>query len=156
MDLSFRRSSLGKALGAGLTGAVVLTAAHEALRRLRSDAPRMDVVGKRALKRVWRRFGARPPRGHSLYASTLAAELLTNTAYYAAVLLGRPNRPWIRQSAAGLLAGVSALALPPVIGLGFAPRSYRRTNRYLTIGLYLLGGLTAAAAYRQLTESSRK
>ena len=150
MELGRHDSSLTRALKAGLTGAVVLTVAHETLRRLRSDAPRMDIVGKRAFKRVWRRFGGRPPRGRSLYGATLAADLLTNTAYYAAFLLGRANRPWIRQSAAGLAAGVGALALPPVIGLGFAPKSYRRTNRFLTIGLYLLGGLTAAAAYRRL------
>jgi hypothetical protein len=152
MDFDTRTTrSLGKALGAGLTGAVVLTVAHEALRRMRSDAPRMDVVGKRALKRVWRRFGARPPSGSRMYGASLAADLLSNTAYYAAFLLGRPNRPWIRQSAAGLIAGVGALVLPPIIGLGFAPKSYRRSNRFLTIGLYLLGGLTAAAAYRRLS-----
>ena len=152
MNLDRRHRSLSKALGAGLTGAVALTAAHEALRRLRSDAPRMDVVGKRAFRRMWRRFGGRPPRGRGLYAGTLAAELLGNAAYFSAFLLGRPRRPWIRQSAAGLLAGTGALALPPVMGFGFAPRSYRRTNRYLTIGLYLLGGLAAAAAYRRMCE----
>jgi hypothetical protein len=155
MDLRWQESSFGrsfgKALSAGLTGAVVLTVAHEALRRLRSDAPRMDVVGKRALRSAFRRFRARPPRGATLYGTALAADLLANTAYYSAFLLGRANRPWIRQSTAGLLAGVGALVLPPIIGLGFAPKSYRRNNRLLTIGLYLLGGLTAAAAYRRLS-----
>ena len=151
MQMDVGRSTVGKTLFAGLTGAVVLTAAHEALRRVRSDAPRMDVVGKRAVTRAFRRFGTRPPRGSRMYGTALAADLLANTAYYSAFLLGRAKRPWLRQSTAGLLAGLGALALPPIVGLGFAPRSYRRKNQLLTIGLYLLGGLTAAAAYRRLS-----
>ena len=143
-------SSLTHALGAGLAGAAVLTLAHETLRRFRSDAPRMDVVGGRALSSLWRRAGGRPPRGNRLYLATLAADLLSNTAYFAGVLLGRPKSPYIREAAAGIGAGIAAFVLPPILRLGFAPRSYRRSNRLLTVGLYLLGGLVAATTYRRI------
>jgi hypothetical protein len=145
-DLS--RGSLTRALGAGLAGAAALTIAHETLRRFRSDAPRMDVVGSRAMSSLWRRAGARPPRGKRLYFTTLAGELLSNTAYYAGILMGRPKRPFLREGAAGAGAGIAALLLPPILRLGFAPGSYRRSNRLLTVGLYLLGGAVAAATYR--------
>jgi hypothetical protein len=150
MDLmaGHHKRSLTQALGAGFAGAAVLTLAHETLRRFRSDAPRMDVVGGRALSAIWRRAGGRPPRGKNLYMATLAADLLSNTAYFAGFLLGRPRFPFVRQTAAGLAAGLGALVLPPILRLGFAPGSYRRKNRFFTIGIYLLGGLVAAAAYR--------
>ncbi len=149
--MSFNRAnsqgSLKKALGAGFAGAAALTIAHETLRRFRSDAPRMDVVGGRALSAVWRWTGNRPPRGTRLYLATLGADFLSNTAYFTGFLLGRPRHPYVRQTAAGLLAGVAAFLLPPVLRLGFAPKSYRRSNRLLTIGLYLLGGAVAATAF---------
>jgi hypothetical protein len=144
------KSSLTKALGAGFAGATALTIAHEGLRRFRSDAPRMDVVGGRAISTLWRRAGRRPPRGKRLYWTTLAADMLSNTAYFAGFLLGRPRRPFMRQTAAGLGAGLGAFLLPPLLRLGLAPRSYRRGNRFLTIGLYLLGGLVSAAAFRKV------
>jgi hypothetical protein len=148
------KGSLTQALGAGFAGAAVLTLAHETLRRFRSDAPRMDVVGGRALSALWRRAGGRPPRGTRLYLATLAADLLSNTAYFAGFLLGRPRWAYLRQTAAGLGAGISALVLPPILRLGFAPKSYRRNNRLFTIGIYLLGGLVAAAAYRRSSARS--
>ena len=110
----------------------------------------MDVVGRRAISTLWRRAGGRPPRGKRLYWTTLAADMLSNTAYFAGFLLGRPRRPFMRQTAAGLGAGLGAFLLPPLLRLGLAPRSYRRGNRFLTIGLYLLGGLVSAAAFRKV------
>jgi hypothetical protein len=142
------RGSFKHALGAGLAGATALTIAHETLRRFRSDAPRMDVVGGRALSALFRRAGVRPPRGKRLYFSTLGADLLSNSAYFTGFLLGRPRYPFVRQTAAGLIAGLGAFLLPPLLRLGLAPGSYRRSNRLLTIGLYLLGGAVAATTYR--------
>jgi hypothetical protein len=150
------RSSLPQALGAGLAGAAALTLAHEGLRRFHSDAPRMDVVGGRALSTLYRRAGRRPPRGKRLYWTAMAADLLSNTAYYAGFLLGRPRRPFIRQTAAGLGAGVAAFLLPPVLRLGLAPRSYRGKNRLFTVGLYLVGGLVAASAFHRSRARMRR
>jgi hypothetical protein len=145
----FGNGLLTSALTAGFAGATALTIGHEVLRHFRADAPRMDVVGGRALASLWRRAGARPPRGKSLYLATLAADLLSNTAYFAVALLGRPRHPYLRETAAGMVAGVSAFILPPILRLGLAPHSYRRSNRFLTVGLYLMGALVAAAAYRR-------
>jgi hypothetical protein len=147
-EREYPKSSLTKALGAGFAGATALTIAHEGLRRFRSDAPRMDVVGGRAISSLWRRAGGRPPRGKRLYWTSLAADLLSNTAYFSGFFLGRAKRPFVRQTLAGVGAGLAAMILPPLLRLGLAPRSYRRGNRMLTVGLYVLGGLVAAAAFR--------
>ena len=134
-----------RALGAGLVGAVALNVLHEAARRFRGDAPRIDVLGERGIALL---FGEHAPRGRARYRAALTGDLLANTLYYAAFLLGRPNRPWLREGLGGLLAGAGALSLPQVLGLGKPPGSGRRSTKVMTIAWYLAGGLAAAAAHR--------
>jgi hypothetical protein len=131
-------------LGSGLVGAVALTATHEALR---TNAPRalrpgMDVLGMRALKKLGRGVGVRAGHGRTLRRRALIGDLVANTAFFALVARGR--RPMTRGLTLGLLAGIGALALPPVLGLGRAPRSRRRSVQLETIGLYVIGGIAAA------------
>src|SRR5690606_25116376 len=77
-------------LASGLAGAVVLTAIHEAARRVISDAPRMDVVGMRAVSRLYGLSGRQPPSVARLYRITLAGDLIANGLYYSAVGTGNP------------------------------------------------------------------
>ncbi len=53
--------SLLKALGGGLAGALALTAIHETVRRVSPDAPRMDVLGMRAIAKSLRAAGEDVP-----------------------------------------------------------------------------------------------
>jgi hypothetical protein len=136
-------------LAAGMAGAAVLTAVHETTRRVTPDAPRMDILGERAIAKMMRGAGKTPPRGKNLHRLALGGDLVSNSLYYAMVGSGRDA--WVRGAALGLAAGIGAVVLPPVLGLGRAPRGLTARTKAMTVGYYLLGGLAAAAASRVLS-----
>jgi hypothetical protein len=145
---------LGAAVVSGAAGALALTAVHQLARRSVPYAPRMDVLGMRAIARGAHRVGRRPPTGRVLYRATLAGDLLSNTAYYSVVALG--GRHALRAGAAlGIAAGAGALVLPPLLGLGNAPHAHAWPNRLMTVAWYTLGGLVAGAVYERLHARGR-
>ncbi|HEX8298771.1 MAG TPA: hypothetical protein VF594_06380, partial [Rubricoccaceae bacterium] len=113
-------SFLPRALLAGFTGAAVLTAVHQTARLVTADAPRMDVLGMRALARVFRAANTAPPPHDTLYAQTFAGDIAANTLYYALVGAA-PGHEWTLGLGLGLAAGVGAVVLPSHLGLGAAP-----------------------------------
>jgi len=129
-------------LGSGLVGALALTAAHEGLRRNAPGSPRMDVLGMRVLKGIAEALGLEPPRGKQLRRDALIGDILANTAFFS--LAARGRHPIARGGTLGLLAGLGAVFLPPLLGLGEAPRGRSKVIKAETVGLYLLGGLAAA------------
>ena len=139
-------TSVRGALGSGLAGAAALTAIHETARRRLPHAPRMDVIGMRALGRTMTRAGIDPPPGRRLFYETLAGDVLSNAAYYSLVAVGRPDRVWRRGLLLGLAAGVGAVLLPPLLGLGRSPDTKTPVTQALTVAWYVAGGLAAAAA----------
>lgn len=145
-----REHNVAKSLVSGLAGAVALTAVHETARRILPHAPRMDTVGRRALVRGTRKLGFEPPAPEYRQPAALAGELASNTLYYTLVGLGRKPSPLLRGGALGSLAGLAAVALPPVLGLGRAPRGTTKDTQAMTAGWYLIGGLVAAATYKLL------
>ena len=134
------------ALASGAIGAGVLTAVHEAGRHFLPDAPRMDVLGMRALASAFEEAGSEPPPAPRLHRLTLAGDLLANSLYYAAVPGRTAAETWWRGVLLGTAAGVGALLLPEPLGLGTPPHSESRRNRVATVCWYLIGGLAAAAA----------
>ncbi len=152
--VSSRPRLLLRALGPGLVGATSLTLVHEGARRVLAHPPRMDVLGKRALKKGIRWFGGRPAHGSRLHRQSLAGDVLSNTLFYSLVALGRPKRPYLRGAVLGLLAGVGALVLPPYLGLGRGPSRARASTSLLTVAWYLLGGLAAARATHQRLDTT--
>lgn len=143
-----------RALGPGLVGATSLTLVHEGARRVLAHPPRMDVLGKRALKKGIRWFGGRPAHGRRLHRQSLAGDVLSNSLFYSLVALGRPKRPYLRGAVLGLLAGLGAVVLPPYLGLGRRPARARTSTSLLTIAWYTLGGLAAARATRGLIQAA--
>jgi hypothetical protein len=141
---------LAAALGSGFLGAAALTLLHETLRRVVPEAPRMDLLGERAIERAMCWAGYEPPEGRTLHQVALAGDLASNTAYYSLVGLGRPERAIARGAAIGLVAGVGALTLPGPLGLGTDPARRSVGTGLMTVGLYLGGGLVAGLAYRRL------
>lgn len=141
------------ALGPGLVGATSLTLLHEGARRVLEHPPRMDVLGKRALKKGARALGLRPARGRRLHRQALVGDLVSNSLFYALVALGRPRRPFLRGAVLGLLAGLGAVVLPPSLGLGRRPSRARSSTSLLTVAGYTLGGLAAARATRSLLDA---
>jgi hypothetical protein len=134
----------------GLIGSTFLTVLHETGRRAIGDAPRMDVVGMRALAKSLRGAGVQPPPPRELHRWTLGGDLLANAAYYGLAGVGPARGIWSRAVALGTAAGVGALLLPRRMGLGDPPHSESRTNQALTVGYYLAGALAAAGAIQAM------
>jgi hypothetical protein len=142
--------SASKSIMSGIVGACVLTAVHETARRVIPHAPRVDVIGMRAIAKPMRAAGLRPPTLGARHQLALAGDLVSNSLYYALVGLGlsaaRDDRKiWMRGAALGFLGGLGAVFLPRPLGLG--PQPYHRTpvTQVLTVLWYLIGGLAAAA-----------
>lgn len=143
------------ALTAGAAGAVALTLVHESVRRVRDDAPRMDVLGERAIAAGLRAAGTEPPPEPQLHQLALGGDLVSNTAYYALVGLGGPDGAVVRGAALGLAAGLGAVYLPGPLGLGERPSRRTPQTAAMTVAWYALGGLVAGAAYRALGARGR-
>jgi len=136
------------ALGPGFIGALSVNLIHEGARRVLKHPPRMDVLGKRSLKKGSRWLGIRPARGRRLYWQAMVGDMVSNSLFYSLVAMGRPRHPWARGAILGALAGLGALVLPPYLGLGRRPSRARTSTSVLTVAWYLLGGLSAARATR--------
>lgn len=130
----------------GLAGALALTGAHQVLKRYNPDAPHMDSLGMQGIDKVMRTIGLEPMSERPLFQSALAADLLSNSIYYSQVGAAKGGGAWLRGIVLGLTAGIGAVKLPPKLGLSSAPSSRTHQTELLTVGLYLLGGLAAAAA----------
>jgi hypothetical protein len=136
------------AIGSGLAGAVALTLVHETARRVIPHAPRVDVIGVRALSRPIRAAGYQPPHYNRLHNAALAGELVSNGAYYSLVGAGDRTHAWQRGAVLGLIGGLGAVLLPPVLGLGQQPHRKTPWTQVMTVAWYVLGGLAAAATYQ--------
>ena len=95
-----------------------------------------------------RALGAEPPAQPNLHRAALAGDVATNGLFYA--LVGTGGGAWLRGALLGSLAGVGAVLLPPVLGLGKWPRGTTRRTKFRTFGTYLAGGLIAAAVSRAI------
>ena len=138
------------ALAGGAAGAAALTAVHEAARRALRDAPRMDVLGERAIAAGLRAAGAEPPPEPRLHSAALVGDLVSNSAYYALVGAGGPDGAVTRGAALGLVAGLGAVLLPGPLGLGTGPSRRTPQTAAMTVAWYTLGGVVAGLVYRSL------
>lgn len=129
---------------AGTTGAATLTLAHEVLRLLVKDPPRMDLVGMSALSRILRSFGLKAPRGQKLRGYTMLADIVANAIYFAPIAASR-RFTVTRGAMLGGVAGLGAVVLTPLLGLPKRHRGVDARGQLLTVGLYVAGGVAAAA-----------
>jgi len=139
-----------QAIGSGVAGAMALTAVHETARKTLEDAPRMDVLASRAIAGSLEALGQQPPTDERLYEAAMVGDIVSNSLYYSLVGLGSPQGALKRGALLGLAAGVGAVVLPPLLGLGHGPSRRTRATEAMTVGWYLLGGVVAGLAY-QLT-----
>jgi hypothetical protein len=139
-----KSSAVLQALGSGLAGALVLNILHETVRHLRpADAPRMDVLGKRGLRKLLSKANAPQPDEDTAYGLTMLGDLASNGLYYS--LVGTGNGVWLRGAALGLAAGVGGVVLPGPMGLGEAPSNRTPQTKAMTVAWYLIGGLATAS-----------
>ena len=134
--------SLFRALAAGFAGAIALTALHETARRLRpQDAPRMDVLGERGLRKLLRLEDLPQPDHETVYSATMLGDVLSNGLYFSLVGSGRHSLR--RGLGLGVLAGVGGVLLPGPLGLGTAPSRRTPQTEAMTVAWYTVGGLVA-------------
>jgi hypothetical protein len=133
-------------IATGLSGAAALTAVHESARQVVPHAPRVDVIGKRAIARPMRAAGYEPPRQDTLYRLALLGEVASNSLFYALVAAGDRRHALRRGLVLGAAAGLGAAFLPPLMGLGNQPHRKAPWTQLMTVGWYTLGGLAAGAA----------
>lgn len=79
---------LTQALVSGAAGAITLNVIHETARRVIPHAPRMDVIGMRALAQSLRGVDQDVPPSDELFTWTLVGDILSNALYYSLVGLG--------------------------------------------------------------------
>jgi hypothetical protein len=141
-----------EAFNSGLAGAVVLTAVHEVARRNIPDAPRMDLLGQRAIARLRDAvFGVRPYRS-DLQEISLAGDIAANSLYYSLLGVGCREQAITRGAALGVIAGLGAVTLPGPLGLGTEPSNRTNAIRAITVAWYSIGGLVAGSVYRLLSK----
>ena len=140
-----------KALGSGLVGAFTLTLVHETARRFIDDAPRMDVVGMRAIAKTMQAAGTDPPV--PLHEAALVGDILTNSLFYGLVGLGDSEDALRNGALLGLAAGLGAVFLPEPLGLGRQPTEDSPQTQLMTVAWYMLGGIAAGATYGALASN---
>lgn len=142
--------SLTRAIGSGVAGAMAVTLLNESARRVIPHAPRMDVIGMRAIRRPMEALGYAPPPSRELRKIALGGDLVANSLFYALIGAGAGRHAWRRGWILGLSAGLGAAFLPPVMGLGNQPHRRTPYTQLLTIAWYLSAGLVGAAVAQTL------
>ena len=129
-----------------------MTLLNESARRIIPDAPRLDILGKRAIALPLMKAGQAPPADDVLYWISMAGDLAANTAYYGLVGLGEKENALRNGMLIGLAAGVGAVVLPQRLGLGTEPSARTPQTQLMTITWYVAGGLAAGAIYQFSSE----
>ncbi len=142
-------------LAGGFAGACTVASLHEGLRRLTPDAPRMDLLDMEALQKMLKALHAEVPKRDALLKWTVAGEAASNIAYYGITGIGHGRGAWLRGALLGLAAGVTAVVLPKPLGLSEAPSNRTTQTKVMTLGLYLIGGLVAAAVAKLVDDTDR-
>lgn len=136
----------------GFAGAAALNIVHQTVKHFLNSAPRIDLVGEQALNKTLKLSGAKPLKGDTLFASTLAADLVSNAAYYSLIGIGSRKNLITKGAALGLAAGIGALGLTRQLGLNDHPITKNAETKLLTVGYYLIGGLVAAFTIKALSK----
>lgn len=133
-------------IASGVAGAAALTAAHQVVKETVPDAPRMDVLGMRGIEQLCEKMGWKTPNSKVLFGSALVGDLVSNAIYYSPVGSSKGGSALGKGLSLGLMAGLGAVKVPELIGLGKDASAKNPRQMLMTVGLYVLGGLAAAAA----------
>ena len=136
---------VSSALAGGLAGTITVASLHEAMRRISPNAPRMDQLDIDLLRKGLNIMNKKVPEETELQRWAVGGELLCDTAYFSLAAAGGKKRAWLCGALLGLAAGISAVVLPKSLGLPEESSNKTLGTKIMTIGLYLIGGLAAAA-----------
>ena len=136
----------------GLAGAATVTGIHQLIKAVAPDvAPRMDLLGMEAMTKIRNRVHLPVPPEPELYKQTFVGDIIFNTLYYS---LAGGNAADLKGTVLGIAAGIGAVHLPEKLHLTPAHTNRTKTTEYLTMGMYIAGGLMAAATIGGLTQLS--
>ena len=129
------------ALLGGISGAATVSILHEALKlTVPSVAPRMDLLDMEAMTKIRERVHLPVPPEKELFKQTIISELIAYTLYYS---LAGGDAADLKGTVLGIAAGISAVELPEQLNLDTAHSRRTKATEYLTIGIYIAGGLAA-------------
>jgi len=120
---------------------------NESIRRFDEEAPRLDLLGMRALAEV--------VSPDNLRTKALVGDIASNTLYYSIVAAAPPEQAPICGATLGLGAGIAAVALPGPLGLGEDATNRSTKTRVLSIVYYTTAGLLAGIVFRSLAGRTR-
>lgn len=143
------------AFGGGLAGAIALTAMHQYVKKINSNAPRMDFLGMEAITKALKNADKPVPDYNNLYYITMAGDVLSNAVYYSAAGIGN-KQTWLKGALLGLAAGAGAIYLPKPMGLNEEHSTRTPETKALTMLYYLTGGLVASGGIKLLGKSRKK
>ena len=141
-----------KNLIAGAAGAIALNVLHETLKKESDDVPRVDLLGEDAVQKVLKYFGSSVPDKASLYKTTLAGDLISNTLYYSLIGAGNQKYLWPKAVFLGLTAGIGAVKLPEPMGLDPEPVTKSDQVKVLTVGYYIFGAIVTGLVLNLLNK----
>ncbi|MGV3509864.1 MAG: hypothetical protein ACO1N7_11290, partial [Sphingobacteriaceae bacterium] len=104
-------------IGGGLAGACALTLLHEIVKRIDSEAPRMDLLGMQAVKKGIKKIDQPVPEDKQLYQIAMVSDIISNAIYYSLGVAGKRKYIWPKGALMGLTAGLGAVILPKSMGL---------------------------------------
>jgi hypothetical protein len=145
-------NGIARAATAGAVGAATTTVLHEVTRHIVKDAPRVDLLGMQGIARGARMAGA-PLSGEALFATTMAADLASNSLYYSVIGLASRDSAVPLGVALGAAAGLGAVVLPGPLGFSAITTNRTMRTKVLVTALYTLGGLATGLMYRRLNRS---
>lgn len=135
--------NLGTALLAGFGGAIALNVLHETIRTNCTNVPAVNEVGEEALDKVLSHNDINLNE-KQLYGATLAADVVSNGLYYAALATNKAG------ILSGVLGGLGAVELPKYLGLDDAPVASTKRKRVMTIAYYTIGAAVTGLIYSKL------
>lgn len=144
---------VSSALAGGLAGTITVASLHEALRRITPNAPRMDQLDIDLLRKGLKSMNKKLPEENELQRWAVGGELLCDTAYFSMAAAGGRKKAWLCGALLGLAAGISAVVLPKSLGLPDESSNKTLGTKIMTVGLYLIGGLAAAAVARMVDKT---
>lgn len=154
---NFLMMKTGKTLlasGSGLIGSVILTALHEIIRKQVPKAPRLDLLGTQVLEKALAKTGRRRKRRFrkqkDLRNWAMVGDILSNALYYSWIYSPSRQRSWGKSLLLGTAAGLGAVLLPEPLHLNKKATNRSGKTKMMTVGLYLIGALAAAAVQNAL------
>jgi hypothetical protein len=118
---------------------------NETIRQFDDEAPRLDLLGMRALSDVTSQ--------DNLRAKALVSDLTLNTLYYSIVGASSAESAPLCGAALGVSGGIGAVALPGPMGYGEDVTNRTRKTQALSIEYYTGAGLIAGLIYRNLARA---